>query len=422
MGYINLNKVGDQMTGSINGKPFGLSYSETKFRKLTALQQSAEGAFDMPELQGYITQAENLVKPDWNEVVDHASTNFIKVNPEKGTYHLHLKGATSPVPMPQVLVKKIEDGISMNIDINPIVKAWTRFLRNPNFTLEKAAKWAWYISQEFFNQAQYNKFIEGGLSDEIARIRATTLQVPLTMEGLMQTLKVSTEVKHKFVKDGDEVKQVERYEWEVDEFTGLKIYKEIDHVEDRLFQPAVMGTNGDAFWCENALTWQKTKGHIIRVGHIHTLEDWSMVDCNDNHSCVPGLHVGNFDYVKGYQKTNTLTHNVFVDPYDIGAIVQDNSGAIRCRRYMVWSSFAGVNKNIYHSSRLAELTDAEYSRYVQEAVEKTQKQFADKQKELRALETTIGYGKPQEATFTDRSGNDIRPAGDMPFPPGAQQG
>jgi hypothetical protein len=62
-------------------------------------------------------------------------------------------------------------------------------------------------------------------------------------------------------------------------------------------------------------------------------------------------------------------HNIFVDPMHIGAVPDDDTGAIRCKQYFVHSSLVGVNGSIYHSSSYAAMTDAEWDDMRIEAVE-----------------------------------------------------
>jgi hypothetical protein len=135
-------------------------------------------------------------------------------------------------------------------------------------------------------------------------------------------------------------------------------------VEDRLFEPAVMGSRGDAFYCGD------TKGHFIRVGQRHALESWEQVNCNDESFCVKGLHIGGLHYINGY---GGEIHNVFVDPMHIGAVPNSTDGAIRCKEYFVHSSLAGVNGSMYHSSTYAELTEAEWEEMRKEALELNKK-------------------------------------------------
>jgi hypothetical protein len=251
-------------------------------------------------------------------------------------------------------------------------------MRSPVLSRVKAERFAWYIDQKYTDQKLLAELLSQGLSQAVATERSTSFQVPITMEGLLCTYKVSREIMHKYVKDEnneDGVKMKDRYDYDVDEITGLKTHKMAEYVEDRVFEPAVQGQHGDAFSCTNLLTGQGTQGHIIKVGHIHELDNWNKVNCNDNTSCVPGLHIGNLDYIAGYQSDGTATHNVFVNPMDIGAIVNDNTGAIRCRRYFVHSSFMGVNRSIYHSSRFAAIGEAEFKAEVAKAVEASKAKY-----------------------------------------------
>ena len=52
----------------------------------------------------------------------------------------------------------------------------------------------------------------------------------------------------------------------------------------------------------------------------------------------------------------------------VGAVPDDETGAIRCLQYFVHSSLAGVNGSIYHSSTYAAKTDAEWEEMRKEAV------------------------------------------------------
>jgi hypothetical protein len=77
------------------------------------------------------------------------------------------------------------------------------------------------------------------------------------------------------------------------------------------------------------------------------------------------LHFGGLKYISGY---GGEIHNVFVDPMHIGAVPDDETGAVRCLQYFVHSSLAGVNGSIYHSSTYAAMTDAEWDEMREEAV------------------------------------------------------
>lgn len=371
--------MGDSMTGAVNGKQFGIAFSQSKYDQLLELQKKADAVTTAAEYAALMEQASKLVVPNFQEIVDSA-TPFIRVNPETGAFYLRIGNTDSKVALPKALKTRIEKSLSMSVDITPLVKAWTRLMRNPNLTPAKAANFAWYIDQLYTDEKLLAELQKNGLSTEIAKERATTYQVPITMEGLLCTYKVSREITKKWVKDEtspEGKKQVERRDWAVDELTGLITYTNNEFVEDRIYEPAVQRQSGDEFKCINILTQQETTGHIIKVGHIHELASWDMVDCRDNTACVKGLHIGNLDYIRGYQHEDTETHDVFADPMDIGAVVRDGNGAIRVRRYFVYKSFAGPNRSIYHSSRYSAITDAEYTVMVKAAIEESQKKVQD---------------------------------------------
>jgi hypothetical protein len=118
---------------------------------------------------------------------------------------------------------------------------------------------------------------------------------------------------------------------------------------------------------------------------VHRLASWDQVNTDDCSSCVPGLHFGGLQYISNY---GGEIHNVFVDPMHIGAIPDDSTGAIRCLQYFVHSSLAGVNGSIYHSSKYAAMTDAQWEEARREAVkafgEEAQK-IVDESHELDSL-------------------------------------
>ena len=106
-----------------------------------------------------------------------------------------------------------------------------------------------------------------------------------------------------------------------------------------------------------------------------------MVDCDDKHACVPGLHVGGLKYIAWYSGE---IHNVFVDPMHVGAVPDSEDGAIRCLQYFVHSSLAGVNGSMYHSSEYAKLTDEQWEEMKEEIIAEYNK-IADETGEIKVL-------------------------------------
>lgn len=385
MSFITVNRIGGTkqpdgsitggaITGTYNGKSFGIQFSQERWDIMQQLKNRANAAQSMDELKGIFDEFEPLTHESYKELVETQS-QYLQVNKATNRFFLKYNQVVSKEPLPTAFVDRILQSIEKGIDPKPLVKAWARFLRNPNYSSKKAELFAWYINQTYTNSNQVQKLISEGLAPEVATQIATTFQTPITEEGLICTYKVSKEITKKYVKDKDAeggVKKEDRYDYDVDEDTGFKTYNEPESVEDRIFEPAVMHQTGDAFSLfEIDGTPFKADTHIIKVGKVHALKDWKQVNCDDRASGVKGLHCGNLDYIRCYQTEGTVTHEVLVDPMDIGAIVQDNTGALRVKSYMVWRSFVGVTKSLYHSATYAALKDSEYAALVADVVQRT---------------------------------------------------
>lgn len=393
-GKLNEEKilVGGSITGSANGKSFGVKYTKEKYDAMKALAEKANLADSMKDLENILADFEPFTHDGYKEMVETACPNLL-VNEETGKFYLKTTdGKTiSTKPLPQPLVDRILVSVEKGIDFIPIVKFWTRFLRSfasrgVEYDENKATRLASYVNNTVVDYDLKAELEKNGVASGTALERATVADTPITMEGLLATYKVSTEITTKF--DTETGKVVPRNKTTYDEDSGDAIVSSPDHVEDRLFQPAVMAKNGDAFYCytiDEIAGGTKAKpkpGHFIRVGRVHELEDWTKVNCRDSDSCVPGLHAGGRTYIKGYAgQRDAVTHEIFIDPSDIGAVTNDGSGALRVRKYYVHKSNAGINRSIYHSSKYAAMGDQEWEDVRKAAIEATEKKA-----ELVALE------------------------------------
>jgi len=371
MSQIIVNRVNDSITGSYKGKPFGVTFSEQKYAQMKELESKANAATSMEELALLLEDFEPLIQENYKEIIEHAKGGqHLFVNPHNGKLYLAINGKVSSKPIPKSLADRIITSVEKNIDVLPLVKCWTRFLRNPWYTDAKAKLFAEYINTTDVNTDLYNKLVDKeGLTPEVASARATQYDVNFTEEGLLVTLKVVREVDWKFVSDDTQpngVKKVDRFAFEVDEFSGLKTYKKPEFMEQRVFEPAVQKQSGDSFFSDDY------EGHIIRVGKAVYLDSWDKVNTDDSHSCVKGIHLGGSRYVRNFQDDDTITLTCFVDPMFIGAIDKAGTGALRVLKFFPYGSFQGITKSIYHSSQYAQLTDAEYSKLIEEAVEASQ--------------------------------------------------
>ncbi len=382
---IVVNRIDDKITGMVNGQPFSRTFSEEIYAFMKQLEAKANTVETMEELKTIVEEFEPYTRESYKEMIETISPNIF-VDPKTNTFHLKVGEKIGKEPLPEVFAQKIIKSVEKGIDVTPLLKCFGRYMRvipgRPAYSLQRAKSFAHYISAPYTDRKRVDELMtKEGLSQAVAEKQATGMQVAITQEGLLVCFKVSTEIKTKFALDeGENVVTKNRYKPTVDEDTGLVTYAMPEHVEDRVFEPAVMGQGGDEFWCVGG-TYNK-KGHHIRVGCSHYLDSWNQVGTPGG----PGLHCGGLAYIRGYQKQGTETHNIFVDPADIHTINESSDGVMTVKRYFVHSSFAGPNRGIYHSSTYASLNDAEYQQLLSEAIEAMNKKHEDA---VDGLEATI---------------------------------
>lgn len=382
---IIVNRTENQITGMVNGKPYSRNFSEEAYDFMKQLEAKANKAETMEELRKIVEEFEPYTRESYKEMVETISPNIF-VDPKKNTFHLKVGDKIGKEPLPEVFAQKIIKSVEKGIDVTPLIKCFARYMRQipgrPAYSMERAKSFAHYISAPYMDQKRADQLVEEqGLSMKVAQEKATGPQVAITQEGLLVCFKVSREVMTKYALDENEkVVTKSRYAPTVDEDTGLITYATPEHVEYRVFEPAVMGARGDEFWCVGG--GYNKKGHHIRVGCTHFLENWDQVSTPG----CKGLHCGGLSYIRGYQVEGTETHNIFVDPADIHTINESSDGVMTVKRYFVHSSFAGPNRGIYHSSTYAELNDAEYQKLLSEAIESMNQKHKDA---VDGLEATI---------------------------------
>ena len=360
---ISVNVINDHISGSYGNESFSVSYDRDLYQSMLKVADKANTATTIQEYNLALEEFSTLLIHDYSKLVQD-KCEFIYVNPVTKEFFLKSGTSITNVPMPKALVDRIYESMDMGVDFEPLIKLWTRWLRNPVLRAklkdgrgeEFSERMFNFINMKYVHPKLKKEFMEKhGLSEEVAEERATMYQIKITKEGLLNGYKVSREILYKFDTETGEI--VDRYKRTFNADTGeIESAGLPEFVEDRLFEPAVQGRSGDAFYCEGPNGFAKP-GHFIKVGCVHRLESWDQVDTRDYVSCVKGLHFGGLVYINSYSGE---IHNVFVDPMHVGAIPDDSTGAIRCLQYFVHSSLTGVNGSIYHSSTYAAKTDSEW--------------------------------------------------------------
>lgn len=391
---ININIVNDRISGSVNGEPFSVEYSEERYNDMVKLQKEEASVDNIEEAQDVWERFSELTTISPKEQIETESEH-LTYDPNTDTYHLTNDGKVSPIPMPQSLVDKLLYAVDKNLPVDPVVKFFTRLLRNRNIQegdSEDAARFVKevcnYATQTFVSPVLKEKYMDEGASEDVATEMATVPQTPLTMEGLLCTKKVvdplfdRTKYKYIINEDGEKEKVLrDGFEKTIDEDSGEVDIDGPEYSEAWVFQPTVMGTRGDAFRC--GLEEDAPLGHEIRVGKEMRLDSWDQVNTNPNRSCVPGIHTGNQDYIDSWERSNNVTLNCFVDPAVIGAVpYHDVDGVIRVKELFPHSikDREDENENLYHSSTYADVGDKRWAEYRKEAVER----FDDELEELKA--------------------------------------
>ncbi len=361
---IVVNRIGENIAVSCRDQEYNVLYTKGKFDTLMEVSEKSLTVKSMDELNQLLEQVAGICKDDYKEKVEafHPELTF---EPLTKKYYLKLGDKVSSVALPDALVRRIETSMEKEIPVGPVIKFWKRALRNkkaknPIFMRRLAE----YVEMTYVDPKKVKEYMDAGLNRELSEEKAKTYEVKITNEGLIACYKTSDEYMDAYKADEDgNPKKVNRYQKTFDPNTGeiTGDTRETTKAEDRIFIPHVQKMRGDAFYCEGPKTNDKNSlGHFIRIGHVHRLPDWSYVNCNDDESCVQGLHIGGLSYIASWNGADI--HTCFVDPMHIGAICDYASDkAIRVLQYFVYGSLAAIDHNIYHSSEYAKQTDKEWA-------------------------------------------------------------
>jgi len=380
---VNTATADKRITGILNGVSFNVTFSDALLATLAAAQKDLESIEEVEAYDKWLADVKAVLEASEPTDTITEACKDLMLDTKTGHYYVKVDNKISKHPVPELLVDVILESVEKNIDATPIVKAWIRFLRNPNFTTRKAELFASYITATIIDSEELERLqIEEGFTYEKAVDRATYNDVAITNEGLIVAKKYA-----RLLTQGWEIDQETNQPKKVDLFPTTKTINQFsgevtetvhypDFAEDLTFEPPVQGRSGNAFLCG------EIEDHIIKVGQKHELKDWSMVNTNDDTTCVKGLHVGGLQYVASYKSLNCQLLDCFVDPADIGAICgwsnfEGSDGAIRVKSYFVYGATDGRTKGIYHSSKYAAMKDAEWEAYKAQAIEEGNKIVAE---------------------------------------------
>ena len=122
---IILNVIDNVISGSLNSEPFGVTYSDELYNKMTVLADKANQCSSVEELNKIIEEFKPLTVED---IKGHTESfcPYIYVDNKTGNYHLKHNNVISSVPMPKALVERIKYRIEKKIDIKEIDRQFRR--------------------------------------------------------------------------------------------------------------------------------------------------------------------------------------------------------------------------------------------------------------------------------------------------------
>ncbi len=149
---IYINVIDDRICGSYGDTPFSVQYSPELYEKLSKLAELANDATTFDEYRKFLDEFGLNTQEDYTALIQD-KCEFIFVNRATGEFFLKHGETVSTIPMPEALVERIYESIDRGIDFNPLVKMWTRWLRNPILRMKMKVGMGEEFSERFFKSS-----------------------------------------------------------------------------------------------------------------------------------------------------------------------------------------------------------------------------------------------------------------------------
>lgn len=393
---IKLNEI-EYLNGKIGKAAYSVVFSPEVRDNLVALSKKYNESTSVKEANEVLAEALVLVETV-KSVSSNSLTEVLKgdlsYNPKTHSYHVISGGKTSVEPVHDFFCKKMIEANDKGLSPKPWLIFWVRLMRNNLYSSSKKKVQVLvdYLAAQYVDEDNIKKLEEEGYSNKVAKQLSTFDQISITEEGILAAFKYVALIDKKYVVEKDDkgeqvIKHVDMYErtLEVDPITGEITKDELNlpsEAEDFTFEPPVCGQNHDPFTSKELSDTSEAPAlaHTIKVGRIHELTPgFGQVNTNDDASCVKGLHLGGYYYVKGFGGATKYLVDCLVAPEDIGAVCDVNrtdDGAIRCRRYMVVGAHFAVSRGMYHPSSYSKMLDTEWDAIKADIIEKLNKEKA----------------------------------------------
>ncbi len=163
---IHLNVIDGQITGSYGDTPFSVSYEESLYNAMMDVADAANESITIEDYNRALEEFKTLTVEDYTKLIQ-SKCEDIYVNPVTGEFFLKHGDVISTVPMPQALVDRIYESMDMGVDFSPLIKMWTRWLRNPILKQKGGTD----FSNRFFNFVNL-KYVHPALKKQLMEVLA----------------------------------------------------------------------------------------------------------------------------------------------------------------------------------------------------------------------------------------------------------
>lgn len=357
---LTVNQINNTISGVIGTEKYNIPFTETDRDQLVTLETAFSEAETLEEAKSILADAKLLVESVAKTTNQTKFGEYLVRDDNSNKFYLKLGSVVSSKALPDALVTMLLEALEKDMTIDPYVKCWTWFLKNPLYTDRKAQYFAKYLSTKFVDKDKYKELIEEGYEKEQAEAMATFNDISITKNGLISTYKYARIVNWKYNATTGEAE--DRYEVEYDPETGEKKVKLPVEAEDYVLMPPIMGEGGDAYYAGDAL------GHRIVVGATHRLPDVALRNTQDGTTGGGGLHLGGLKYIEFYGGEGRLLLNCFLNPMHILGFTDGGDGAIRSDGYFVHSACFAPNKSFYNESNYLAQNKAEFEENLSEVL------------------------------------------------------
>lgn len=377
---LTVNRINTTISGIIGTEKYNVPYTEELFKQLTQEETDFANADSLEKAKLAIDLAKQLIDGVTKTQNETKFGEYLVRDDNSNKFYLKLGSVTSSKALPEALVAMLLEALEKEMSIEPYVKCWTWFLKNPRYTDRKAQYFAAYLATKYVDREKVQEYLEEGYTQEKAIEMATFNDLSITKNGLLSTYKYARIVNEQY--DPETRALIPRYKTTFDRETGKPTTELPKEAEDYVLMPPIMGNSGDAYFAGEVL------GHRIVVGKAHKLPEVARRNTVDGTCGGGGLHLGGLKYIENYGGQGRLLLNCFVNPMHILGFTDGGDGAIRNDQYFVHSACFAPNKSFYNESNYLAQNKEEWEKTLSEAISKHEeiiKRINDSSTELKAL-------------------------------------